>query len=100
MSKIWFITGVSRGFGRQFTEAALERRSRPPPRGTASPWTTTACASTLHLGPRRHPRIVEQLGALTASEATAAQIADRLAEQGLTPSASGTAASTPPRSSA
>lgn len=25
MSKIWFITGSSRGFGRQFTEAALER---------------------------------------------------------------------------
>lgn len=25
MSKIWFITGTSRGFGRQFAEAALER---------------------------------------------------------------------------
>jgi NAD(P)-dependent dehydrogenase (short-subunit alcohol dehydrogenase family) len=25
MSKIWFITGSSRGFGRQFTQAALER---------------------------------------------------------------------------
>ncbi|GGR58420.1 hypothetical protein GCM10010236_08510 [Streptomyces eurythermus] len=25
MAKIWFITGSSRGFGRQFTEAALSR---------------------------------------------------------------------------
>jgi NAD(P)-dependent dehydrogenase (short-subunit alcohol dehydrogenase family) len=25
MSKIWFITGSSRGFGRRFAEAALER---------------------------------------------------------------------------
>jgi hypothetical protein len=25
MSEIWFITGSSRGFGRQFTQAALER---------------------------------------------------------------------------
>jgi NAD(P)-dependent dehydrogenase (short-subunit alcohol dehydrogenase family) len=28
MSKVWFITGSSRGFGRQFTEAALERGDR------------------------------------------------------------------------
>ncbi|GAP52930.1 SDR family oxidoreductase [Streptomyces azureus] len=28
MSKIWFITGSSRGFGRQFVEAALERGDR------------------------------------------------------------------------
>lgn len=28
MSKIWFITGTSRGFGRQFTEAALRRGDR------------------------------------------------------------------------
>ncbi|MER6961398.1 SDR family NAD(P)-dependent oxidoreductase [Streptomyces sp. NPDC000618] len=28
MSKIWFITGSSRGFGRQFTEAALSRGDR------------------------------------------------------------------------
>lgn len=25
MSKIWFVTGSSRGFGRQFVQAALER---------------------------------------------------------------------------
>ena len=25
MSKTWFITGTSRGFGRRFAEAALER---------------------------------------------------------------------------
>ena len=28
MSKVWFITGASRGFGRSFAEAALGRGDR------------------------------------------------------------------------
>ena len=28
MSKVWFITGASKGFGREWTQAALERGDR------------------------------------------------------------------------
>ena len=40
MSKTWFITGVSRGFGREFAEAALERGDNVA--GTARDMTTVA----------------------------------------------------------
>ena len=31
MSKVWFITGASKGFGREWAEAALERGDRVEP---------------------------------------------------------------------
>ena len=31
MSKVWFITGASKGFGREFVLAALERTSAREP---------------------------------------------------------------------
>ena len=41
--KVWFITGASRGFGREWTIAALERGDRsPPPPATPRPSTTSS----------------------------------------------------------
>jgi NAD(P)-dependent dehydrogenase (short-subunit alcohol dehydrogenase family) len=39
MSKIWFVTGSSRGFGRQFVQAALERGDKvAATAATPTPW--------------------------------------------------------------
>ena len=66
MSKVWFITGTSKGFGRVWAEAALERgdrvaaTARNAPRSTdlVEPTATTSCRSrsTSPTRPRSRPR--------------------------------------------
>ena len=52
MSKTWFITGTSKGFGREWTEAALERGDRVAATARGSRrWTTWSRATATRVLP-------------------------------------------------
>jgi NAD(P)-dependent dehydrogenase (short-subunit alcohol dehydrogenase family) len=46
MSKVWFVTGASRGFGRRFVEAALSRGDKVA--ATVRDTTTLTALVTVH----------------------------------------------------